>query len=150
MLSTTLESTHLGAWRGFQVSLEFKVSLGGGRHGVCFFLHDRSHFQLGTATEHPPGKPQEVAGLWRAHPNSAPLPLAFTQDNDGLLMRWQNRNMDNVIELHNKAPVWNDETQSYVLNFHGRVTHASVKNFQIVHSSDRKLGQGMGWGSIAS
>jgi hypothetical protein len=26
------------------------------------------------------------------------------------------------------------DTQSYVLNFHGRVTQASVKNFQIVHS----------------
>jgi hypothetical protein len=31
------------------------------------------------------------------------------------------------------------ETQSYVLNFHGRVTQASVKNFQIVHDDDRKL-----------
>lgn len=61
-------------------------------------------------------------------------------------MRWQNRNMDNIIELHNKAPVWNDETQSYVLNFHGRVTQASVKNFQIVHDSDRKLGRGQDWG----
>ena len=30
------------------------------------------------------------------------------------------------------------ETQSYVLNFHGRVTQASVKNFQIVHDDDRK------------
>jgi len=28
------------------------------------------------------------------------------------------------------------DTQSYVLNFHGRVTQASVKNFQIVHESD--------------
>ena len=28
------------------------------------------------------------------------------------------------------------DTQSYVLNFHGRVTHASVKNFQIVHDVD--------------
>lgn len=44
--------------------------------------------------------------------------------------------MENLIELHNKAPVWNDDTQSYVLNFHGRVTQASVKNFQIVHSND--------------
>jgi tubby-related protein 1 len=44
--------------------------------------------------------------------------------------------MDNLIELHNKTPVWNDDTQSYVLNFHGRVTQASVKNFQIVHDSD--------------
>ncbi|NXA30021.1 TULP1 protein, partial [Ibidorhyncha struthersii] len=64
------------------------------------------------------------------------VPIRPRNDNDGLLMRWQNKNMDNVIELHNKAPVWNDETQSYVLNFHGRVTHASVKNFQIVHGSD--------------
>lgn len=44
--------------------------------------------------------------------------------------------MDNLIELHNKTPVWNDESQSYVLNFHGRVTQASVKNFQVVHDSD--------------
>lgn len=44
--------------------------------------------------------------------------------------------MDNIVELHNKTPVWNDETQSYVLNFHGRVTQASVKNFQLVHDSD--------------
>lgn len=46
--------------------------------------------------------------------------------------------MSNLLELHNKTPVWNEETQSYVLNFHGRVTQASVKNFQIVHDDDRK------------
>lgn len=44
--------------------------------------------------------------------------------------------MDDLIELHNKTPQWNEETQSYVLNFHGRVTQASVKNFQIVHDND--------------
>ncbi|XP_042320233.1 tubby-related protein 1 [Sceloporus undulatus] len=64
------------------------------------------------------------------------VPIRPRNDNDGLLIRWQSKIMDNLIELHNKAPVWNDETQSYVLNFHGRVTHASVKNFQIVHSND--------------
>ncbi|XP_068125522.1 tubby-related protein 1-like isoform X3 [Hyperolius riggenbachi] len=64
------------------------------------------------------------------------VPIRPRNDNDGLLQRWQNKNMDNVIELHNKSPTWNDETQSYVLNFHGRVTHPSVKNFQIVHSDD--------------
>ena len=33
--------------------------------------------------------------------------------------------------------LWHDvDTQSYVLNFHGRVTQASVKNFQIVHNTD--------------
>lgn len=46
--------------------------------------------------------------------------------------------MDQLIELCNKTPVWNEDTQSYVLNFHGRVTQASVKNFQIVHESDSK------------
>lgn len=54
-------------------------------------------------------------------------------------MRYQNRQMDNLIELHNKTPVWNDDTASYVLNFSGRVTQASVKNFQIVHSKDSEL-----------
>ncbi|XP_031628257.1 protein king tubby 1 isoform X1 [Contarinia nasturtii] len=54
----------------------------------------------------------------------------------GLLDSWKTKNMDNVVELHNKTPVWNDDTQSYVLNFHGRVTQASVKNFQLVHDSD--------------
>lgn len=61
------------------------------------------------------------------------------QDQESLLSKWQNRALDNLIELHNKAPVWNDDTQSYVLNFHGRVTQASVKNFQIVHDNDREF-----------
>ncbi|KAM8976322.1 tubby-related protein 1 [Pelodytes ibericus] len=64
------------------------------------------------------------------------VPIRPRNDNDGLLQRWQNKNMENLIKLHNKSPVWNDETQSYVLNFHGRVTHPSIKNFQIVHSDD--------------
>ncbi|XP_069763515.1 tubby-related protein 3-like isoform X4 [Narcine bancroftii] len=57
-------------------------------------------------------------------------------EHETLLTRWQNKNMENIIELHNKAPVWNEDTQSYVLNFHGRVTQASVKNFQIIHAND--------------
>ncbi|CAG5121656.1 unnamed protein product [Candidula unifasciata] len=56
--------------------------------------------------------------------------------HDGLIERWKRKNMENLLELHNKTPVWNDDTQSYVLNFHGRVTQASVKNFQIVHDND--------------
>ncbi|XP_072445080.1 tubby protein-like [Chiloscyllium punctatum] len=57
-------------------------------------------------------------------------------EHETLLTRWQNKNMENIIELHNKSPIWNEDTQSYVLNFHGRVTQASVKNFQIIHSND--------------
>ncbi|XP_074853803.1 tubby protein homolog isoform X3 [Carettochelys insculpta] len=57
-------------------------------------------------------------------------------EHETLLARWQNKNIESIIELHNKTPVWNDDTQSYVLNFHGRVTQASVKNFQIIHDND--------------
>ncbi|KAK2163920.1 hypothetical protein LSH36_72g06041 [Paralvinella palmiformis] len=57
-------------------------------------------------------------------------------EHDGLIERWKHKNMENLLELHNKTPVWNEDTQSYVLNFHGRVTQASVKNFQIVHDND--------------
>ncbi|XP_069020938.1 tubby-related protein 3 isoform X3 [Embiotoca jacksoni] len=64
------------------------------------------------------------------------VPARPQNEQESLLSRWQNHSLDNLIELHNKAPVWNDDTQSYVLNFHGRVTQASVKNFQIVHDND--------------
>ncbi|XP_072233994.1 tubby-related protein 3 isoform X1 [Leuresthes tenuis] len=64
------------------------------------------------------------------------VPVRPPNEQESLLNRWQNHSLDNLIELHNKAPVWNDDTQSYVLNFHGRVTQASVKNFQIVHDND--------------
>ncbi|KAJ8971728.1 hypothetical protein NQ317_002558 [Molorchus minor] len=57
-------------------------------------------------------------------------------DSESLFEQWKAKNTEKLIELHNKTPVWNDDTQSYVLNFHGRVTQASVKNFQIVHDSD--------------
>lgn len=60
----------------------------------------------------------------------------LNKESESLIERWKRKDMKNILELHNKAPVWNDETQSYVLNFHGRVTQASVKNFQIVHDND--------------
>ncbi|XP_013869251.1 tubby-related protein 3 isoform X4 [Austrofundulus limnaeus] len=64
------------------------------------------------------------------------IPVRPQNEQESLVNRWQNNTMENLIELHNKSPVWNDDTQSYVLNFHGRVTQASVKNFQIVHDND--------------
>ncbi|CAI2734213.1 unnamed protein product [Schistosoma spindalis] len=60
-------------------------------------------------------------------------------DTTWLIDSWRRKDMQNVLQLQNKNPVWNEETQSYVLNFHGRVTQASVKNFQIVHRSDGKI-----------
>ncbi|KAL6734178.1 hypothetical protein Aduo_004747 [Ancylostoma duodenale] len=55
---------------------------------------------------------------------------------DTLLERYRQRRTDDIIVMQNKSPVWNEDSQSYVLNFHGRVTQASVKNFQIIHDHD--------------
>ena len=42
-----------------------------------------------------------------------------------------------MLVLHNKAPTWNEHLAAYCLNFNGRVTLASVKNFQLVESRDQ-------------
>uniref|UniRef100_A0A8D1LKV0 Tubby-like protein n=1 Tax=Sus scrofa TaxID=9823 RepID=A0A8D1LKV0_PIG len=64
------------------------------------------------------------------------VPIRPRNASDGLLVRWQNKTLESLIELHNKPPIWNEDTGSYTLNFQGRVTQASVKNFQIVHADD--------------
>eukprot|EP00045_Choanoeca_perplexa_P004268 m.37143 g.37143 ORF g.37143 m.37143 type:complete len:403 (-) comp12479_c0_seq3:78-1286(-) len=54
-------------------------------------------------------------------------------EEDGLMKRVKNHQVGNVMVLGNKKPTWNAASNSYVLNFYGRVTQASVKNFQLVH-----------------
>jgi len=56
--------------------------------------------------------------------------------NDSILERYNSNNYAGMVILQNKTPVWNEETQSYVLNFHNRVRQASVKNFQLIHPDD--------------
>jgi len=41
------------------------------------------------------------------------------------------------VALKNKSPRWHEQLQCWCLNFHGRVTVASVKNFQLVASDER-------------
>ncbi|KAG8370053.1 hypothetical protein BUALT_Bualt14G0077600 [Buddleja alternifolia] len=43
---------------------------------------------------------------------------------------------DGSLVLRNKAPRWHEQLQCWCLNFHGRVTVASVKNFQLVASPE--------------
>jgi|UniRef100_A0A2N9GTE4 tubby-related protein 1 len=43
---------------------------------------------------------------------------------------------EGMLVLRNKAPRWHEQLQCWCLNFNGRVTVASVKNFQLVASSD--------------
>ena len=43
---------------------------------------------------------------------------------------------DEMLVLKNKAPRWHEQLQCWCLNFNGRVTVASVKNFQLVASAE--------------
>ena len=62
-----------------------------------------------------------------------------TNKDEEMLNVFKNRDeygMKNIISLINKPPRWNDQVGAYVLNFNGRVTMASVKNFQLVDQLD--------------
>ncbi|XP_010486146.1 PREDICTED: tubby-like F-box protein 9 [Camelina sativa] len=48
---------------------------------------------------------------------------------------------DPPLVLSNKTPRWHEQLQCWCLNFHGRVTVASVKNFQLVAVRDCETGQ---------
>ncbi|KAH9786215.1 Tubby-like F-box protein 3 [Citrus sinensis] len=47
---------------------------------------------------------------------------------------FQNDQKEGLLVLRNKAPRWHEQLQCWCLNFNGRVTVASVKNFQLVAS----------------
>ena len=56
----------------------------------------------------------------------------------GIMDRYkESSNVDNLIVMANKPPKWNEQMQAHCLNFHGRVTHASVKNFQLVSDENK-------------
>lgn len=55
---------------------------------------------------------------------------------ESMLQRFKASEKGSLTELINKPPRWNDQVGAYVLNFNGRVTMASVKNFQLVLEED--------------
>ncbi|KAM9039399.1 tubby-related protein 2 isoform 8-T8 [Sarcophilus harrisii] len=69
-------------------------------------------------------------------PQNQRLKVQPQNEQETLLSRLQRGANQGLVLLQNKAPSWSDESGAYVLNFHGRVTRASVKNFQIVHPED--------------
>jgi len=52
-----------------------------------------------------------------------------------LIEKYKQRDTADLILLTSKDAEWDKELKSYVLNYHGRASQASVKNFQICHSS---------------
>lgn len=47
---------------------------------------------------------------------------------------------DRPLVLRNKPPRWHEQLQCWCLNFRGRVTVASVKNFQLIAATQRSAG----------
>ena len=57
--------------------------------------------------------------------------------HDDMITRVKDRNFRDLVFLINKPPRWNEQVGAYVLNFNGRVTMASVKNFQLVDPDEQ-------------
>jgi len=49
----------------------------------------------------------------------------------------EGQNKERPLVLRNKAPRWHEQLQCWCLNFRGRVTIASVKNFQLIAASSQ-------------
>jgi tubby-related protein 1 len=61
-----------------------------------------------------------VAQVWKPREESGKIQAAM-----------ESNKKERLIYLHNKRPKWDEQAQGHVLNFHGRVTKSSVKNFQM-------------------
>merc|ERR1719440_2677669 len=57
--------------------------------------------------------------------------------SEEMASRFKDRDMTGLVKLINKPPRWNEQVGAYVLNFNGRVTMASVKNFQLVEPDEQ-------------
>ncbi|KAK4285873.1 hypothetical protein QN277_002507 [Acacia crassicarpa] len=79
-----------------------------------------------------------------------PFPLpGESSDNKNLDAADKTNDKEHVVAsgysmLKNKAPRWHEHLQCWCLNFHGRVTVASVKNFQLVATVDQSQPGGKG------
>lgn len=57
-------------------------------------------------------------------------------ENETIASKFRAYQTQNLMILQNKTPKWNEGVGAYVLNFHGRVTMASVKNFQLIQAEN--------------
>jgi len=60
-------------------------------------------------------------------------------DEEHMLNQFKKGNMNKMTYLINKVPTWNNAVNSYMLNFHGRVTVTSIKNFQLININNSQF-----------
>lgn len=75
------------------------------------------------------------------------LPFFRSKSKSGRISSDNNSQSQSMLMLKNKAPRWHEQLQCWCLNFNGRVTVASVKNFQLVACLEEENGSGGGGGS---
>lgn len=54
--------------------------------------------------------------------------FCFSKDSDNLIERWKRHDMTNLLELHNKTPVWNEGKQANVFICSRRKTISLQRN----------------------
>eukprot|EP00736_Rhodelphis_marinus_P004563 Rmarinus@m.19005 len=60
------------------------------------------------------------------------MPASEEPLRESLIAKYEDGCRDSIFRFKNKAPTWNEAAGAYCLNYHGRVTKGSVKNFQLV------------------
>ncbi|CAL5227271.1 g10202 [Coccomyxa viridis] len=65
----------------------------------------------------------------------APSP-SIHADNSIMDRHKRGHGQQDTVVMRNKPPKWNEQLSAYCLNFKGRVTQASVKNFQLISEAD--------------
>ncbi|XP_047334623.1 tubby-like F-box protein 3 [Impatiens glandulifera] len=95
-------------------------------------------------------EPRGVAPIQTEFPRtnfeSYPSPLPFFRSKSTRTEAIQSEK-EKMLFMKNKSPKWHDRLQCWCLNFNGRVTVASVKNFQLVaYSEGDRDGEGEGGG----
>ncbi|CAN8255936.1 unnamed protein product [Cochlearia groenlandica] len=77
---------------------------------------------------------------------SSEFPFVLTRSTVSRSKSKPLRSEETPLVLSNKAPRWHEQLRCWCLNFHGRVTVASVKNFQLVAAAAASSGGGSGAG----
>lgn len=78
--------------------------------------------------------PQKMTVLIpKADRNGKPSEWKPQKKDDHLYKSFRRGCISRITALNNKMPAWNASIKAYVLNFNGRVTMPSVKNFQLMN-----------------
>ncbi|KAK7201645.1 tub family protein-like protein [Novymonas esmeraldas] len=115
---------------------------GGSRAGIAEAMENSSEEDVDTGTSTMTKAAPTfaaVGGAPSASPGSGSAPGAQKKwRSHGLLAREYRRHPDspNIVVLKNKAPQWDGVLRGYKLDFHGRATKASEKNFQLVAATE--------------